>query len=91
MPHKKEKKYTLLTKAELRISLGINFVDIIKMPSYRDFWSSDPIFRNDFVNDFVTNAMSRDRFGWILVHLHTNDNEGWVPRDHPVYDGLYRV
>lgn len=58
-----------------------------KQASYKDYWSSDPCFRDEF----IANAMSRERFTWLLVHLHLNDNQSQPKRDDPSYDRLYRV
>lgn len=41
-----------------------------KVPSKRHYWSTDP----DFANDFIPNAIRRDRFEAILKNFHVVDN-----------------
>lgn len=84
----KGKSFKPITKSELRIFMGINFLmGIKKSPSYRDYWSANVSLRCDF----IANAMGRTRFEWILPHLHLNDNMSEVPRDDPRFDKLHKV
>jgi len=61
----------LVIKEKLLIFLGINILmGIKKLPSYRDYWSSD-----SKLNDpFISLLMPVVRFGFILGNLHISDN-----------------
>lgn len=68
--------------------LGINILMGIKpLPSYRDYWSSSP----DLHDDYLSKLMSVNRFGWLLSHIHLNDNNLMPGRDQPNYDKLYKL
>lgn len=43
------------------------------MPSYRGYWSPRFELRDPYV-PYITNAMGRDRFGFLLSNLHINGN-----------------
>lgn len=50
---------------------GINlFMSIKTLPSYREYWSTS----TDFHDSFISQLMTVNRFGWLLTHLHMNDN-----------------
>lgn len=84
----KGKSFKPITKSEVQIFMGINFlVSIKKCPSYRDYWSANICLRCDF----IANAMSRTRFELILTHLHLNDNTFEVRGDDPQFHRLYKV
>lgn len=73
---------------EIKNFIGINiFMGIEKLPSYRDFWSSDPKLRNEF----VAKIMPVHRFGWLLTHFHINDNTHQPRRNEQGYDKLYKL
>lgn len=77
-----------VTKDEMKTFLGINLLmGIKKLPSYRDYWSSHP----DLHEPFVSKYMTVNRFGWLLSHLHLNDNHFQPGRNHPNYDKLYKI
>ena len=62
---------------EMKIFLAINILmGIKKLPSYKDYWSSDPALRDSY----ISLLMSRNRFAWLLSHLHVNDNSLQPPR-----------
>ncbi|KAJ4444060.1 hypothetical protein ANN_05849 [Periplaneta americana] len=61
---------------------------LVKKPSLRDYWNSEPILRTTYTK---TLGMSRDRFLAIFTMLHLNDNERRVARDQPGYDPLYKI
>jgi hypothetical protein len=70
MLHKK-KKNSLTNSVEIKVFLGLNlFMGIKPLPAYTDYWSSSPDFRDAYISQF----MSVNRFGWLLSHLHLNDN-----------------
>ena len=53
------------------------------MPSYRDYWSS----RTEMRDKYISSAMSRDRFFWLLTNLHLNNN-AMQPKKDINYDKL---
>ena len=55
---------------EMRKFIGIVFaMGLASLPSYKKYWSSDPIYKNHFFR----NVMSRERFERILRFLHFGD------------------
>lgn len=73
---------------EMKCFIAINLaMGVKKLPSYRDYWSSRPELRDPF----ISSAMARDRFSWLLANLHLNDNSVQPGRDSPKYDKLYKV
>lgn len=73
---------------EIKVFLGINLLMGIKrLPSYRDYWSSNPLLRDEY----ISSAMSRDRFSWFLSNFHINDNSTQPRRNDPNYDKLYKL
>lgn len=60
---------------------------IKKLPSYRDYWSSQFALRDHFISQ----SLSRDRFIWLLGNLHLNDNAVIPKKGTPQYDKLYKV
>ncbi|KAL3225327.1 hypothetical protein MRX96_025862 [Rhipicephalus microplus] len=82
------KPYTPTTFEEMRSFLGLNLLMGIKRsPSDRDYWSTAP----DLHDPFISKVMPVNRFGWLLSHLHLNDNILQPARDHPNFDKLYKV
>lgn len=85
---KHNKNNSPTTTEEIKCFLGINLLmGVKKMPSYRDFWSSNYVLRDQF----ISSCMPRDRFGWLLSHLHLNDNLLECKKGHVNYDKLYKV
>ncbi|XP_066581313.1 piggyBac transposable element-derived protein 4-like [Prorops nasuta] len=79
---------TLITKDELRIFIGINIMmGIKKLPSYRDYWSSDPKLNDSFMQSLMPVV----RFGFILGNLHISDNRTEPKKGKPNYDKLYKL
>ena len=77
-----------MTVCEIKTFLAINLIMGIKRyPSYRDHWSTNPILHDPYVSQL----MFVNRFGWILSHLHLNDNSVMPSRDSSHYDKLYKV
>ncbi|KAJ8949423.1 hypothetical protein NQ318_007523, partial [Aromia moschata] len=84
---KNHKNNSSTTNDEIKCFLGINLLmGVKKLPSYRDFWSSNFALRDQF----ISSCMSRDRFGWLLTHLHLNDNSVEPKKDDANYDKLYK-
>ncbi|KAL4131527.1 hypothetical protein QTP88_008822 [Uroleucon formosanum] len=66
--------------------LGIHlFMSIIKMPSYRMFWSNQTRFNPFF------ETMSRNRFDNLRTNFHISDNDLMLPRDNPLHDKLFKI
>ncbi|XP_054719241.1 piggyBac transposable element-derived protein 3-like [Uloborus diversus] len=83
-----QKPFTPLELKEFLRFLAINLLMGIKrLPSYRDYWSSDP----DLNDPFISRQLSVKRFSWILSHLHLNDNSLQPKRGAPGYDKLYKL
>lgn len=80
--------YTQTNEDEMKKFFAINMLmGIKKIPSLRDFWSSNYILRDNF----ITTVLSRDRFVWLLGNLHLNDNSIMPERNSPNYDKLYKL
>ena len=74
-----------IDQRELFGFLGINFLmGYHKLPSWLDYWKNDP----DLGIPFVSEVMSRNRFGQILWNLHVNDNTQIPPNNS---DKLYKL
>lgn len=65
------KPFVPVTKEEMLRFLGVNILmEVKQLPSYRDYWSV-----NEQLNDsYISNLMTVNRFGFLLSHLHLNDN-----------------
>lgn len=62
---------------EMEKFLGILFwMGLNKMPKITDYWSKNPLYKNE-----VKNVMSRNRFELILRMWHFSDNEKCPPND----------
>jgi len=82
------KPYIPTTPNEIKHFFAINmFMSLKKLPSYRDYWSS----ATDFHDNFISKIMPVNRFGWILSHLHFNDNSLKPKRGEIDYDKLYKI
>lgn len=77
-----------ITLDEMKKFLGINILMGIKrLPSYRDYWCSIEEIR-DF---YISKIMPVNRFGYLLSHLHINDNTNMKSHSEPGYDKLFKV
>lgn len=66
--------------------IGIHFyMSIVKMPSYRMFWSRQTTFT------MVSDTMSRNRFDKLRTYFHLNNNDNILPRDNVNHDKLFKV
>lgn len=73
---------------EIKTFIGINLLMGIKRyPSYRDHWSSSPDLHDPFISKIIT----MHRFGWLLSHLHLNDNSIMPNRGSANFDKLFKV
>ncbi|XP_022180053.1 piggyBac transposable element-derived protein 3-like [Myzus persicae] len=74
------------TPQEMEQFLGIYlFMSIVKMPSYRMFWSNRTRFNPVF------ETMSRNRFDNLRTNFHISDNDLMLPRDNPLHDKLFKI
>jgi len=84
----KGSRYTITNNNEIRTFIGINYImGINNLPSYRDYWSTIPYLRNEY----ICQLMTVNRFGWLLSHIHLNDNMLIPTRESLNYDKLYKV
>lgn len=84
----KKSKQNHITTDELLVFLGINILmGIKKSPSYRDYWSSNPQLHDSYISSLMT----VNRFGFILNHLHLNDNTKEPKKGETGYDKLYKI
>ncbi|XP_030760547.1 piggyBac transposable element-derived protein 2-like [Sitophilus oryzae] len=82
------KTYKATTFDEINAFLGINLLMGIKrLPSYKNYWFNAP----DLHDSYISSLMSQKRFGWLLGHLHINDNSTMPNRDSDQFDRLYKV
>ncbi|XP_043473627.1 piggyBac transposable element-derived protein 4-like [Leptopilina heterotoma] len=58
-----------------------------KLPSYRDYWSSNPQLHDEY----IASLMTVNRFGFLLSHLHVSDNSKEPKKGDPKYDKLYKL
>lgn len=65
----------------------ILFMGYVRLPSYNDYWSTDPILE---MKGFRS-LLSRDRFFAIMQFFHICNNDDNLPRDHPDHDRLAKV
>lgn len=82
------KPYRRTDIVEIKTFLGINLLmGIKKYPSYRDHWSTSP----DLHDPYISKLMTLHRFGWLLSHIHLNDNSVIPLRGTANFDKLYKV
>lgn len=62
-------------------------MDIKRMSTYKDYWSSCPELRDKYVSSLMTVK----RFGWLLGSIHLNDNYLIPDRKSVDFDKLYKV
>ncbi|KAJ8890138.1 hypothetical protein PR048_009645, partial [Dryococelus australis] len=78
---RQEKVYIPTTAEEIKAFISINIF------IYRDYWSTS----NDLHDDYISQLMTVNRFGWLLTNFHLNDNSV-LPRPGDVnYDKLYKL
>lgn len=73
---------------EIKKFLAINLLmGIKKCPSYKNYWSSDPALRDNYISAI----MPRNRFSWLLGYIHLNDNSEMPKKGEEGYDKLYKI
>ena len=82
------KQFEPATLNEIKVFLAINILmGVVRRPSYRDYWSSNPQLRDSF----IASLMPVNRFGWFLTNLHLNNNVLQPKSGEPNYDKLYKL
>lgn len=62
-------------------------MDVKRLPSYRDFWSTKLELRDSY----VSKLMPRTRFDWLLGNIHLNKNTLQPKHGEIGFDKLYKV
>jgi len=76
------------TIEEMKAFLGLNLImGLKKYPSYRDPWSSSKIFHDSF----ISSVMTVHRFGFLLSHIHFNNNANQAKPGDENYDKLFKI
>ena len=76
------------TVQEMKAYLGIHLkMGVIVLPSYRDYWSSDP----DLHQEGVASVMSRNRYEDLASNFHLANNDENPPYGAPDFDRLHKV
>lgn len=76
------------TEKEIEAFLGISMaISIHKLPSYKDYWSTNPLLSVPF----VANVMTRKRYEEIKQNLHFSNNENQPNRTDSNYDRAFKV
>jgi len=84
----KMKPFQPTNSSEIRAFIAINLIMGIKrLPSYRDYWSNNPILHDSYISQ----VMTVKRFDWLLGNLHINDNSLMPKRGDLDFDKLYKV
>nr|CAH7730523.1 unnamed protein product [Callosobruchus chinensis]CAH7746626.1 unnamed protein product [Callosobruchus chinensis] len=58
-----------------------------KLPSLKDYWSSQEEIRDSYISKVI----SRDRFYWLLSHLHFSDNSLQPKKGDQNFNKLYKL
>lgn len=75
------KSFKRTNLSEIKTFIGINrLMGITKQCSYRGYWLPSP----DLHDSYISSLMPVNRFGWILAHIHLNDNTG-MPKKNCFY------
>ena len=83
-----KKEFTPTTVEEMKIFIAINILTgIKKLPSYRDYWSSNSMLRDPYISSLMTVK----RFSWFLTNLHLTDNSLEPKPNDPNSDKLYKL
>ena len=84
----KNKNDVLVTAEEMKKFIGVNIMmDIKRLPSYRDYWSSNPQ-----LNDaYISSSMPVERFSFLPSNLHLNDQTKKPKKGDANFDKLYKI
>lgn len=76
------------TREEIKLFLGVNLImGIKKLPSLKDYWSSQEEIRDPYISKVI----SRERFYWLLSHMHFADNTLQPKTGEPNHNKLYKL
>lgn len=75
-------KNELITFIEINILIGVK-----KLPYYWDFWSTN----SQLHDSYISSLMTVNRFGFLLNHIHINDNQKEPKKGDVRYNKLYKV
>jgi len=86
------RRWTPTSRQEVKAYFGLRLLmGMVRLPSFRDYWSTDPGFRQTL----MTEVMTRDRFDQLTTHLHFAHLEEGAPlpedrmwKLRPVVDAL---
>lgn len=82
------KPYKRTDEREIKAFFGINLLmEIKRIPSYKDYWSSFPELRDSYISFLMTVK----RLGWFIGNFHLNDNYVMPDRKSTEFDKLYKV
>lgn len=82
------KSFMRTSVTEIKCFIGMQLpMGIKKQCSYRDYWSSAP----DLHDPYISSLMPVNRFGWLLSHIHLNDNSLIPKKSEPSYDKLDKI
>lgn len=77
-----------ISTQDIRSYIFVNMMfGIHKIPSYRQYWSKDPLLHVSCIAD----VMSRNRYEEICRYLHLTDSTKAIPRGQPGFDALYKL
>ena len=69
--------------------IGINFVmGYHKLPTLQSYWGKRNLSASA---NYVADVMTRDKLKEFLSNPHFSNNEEALPREHPDYDGVFKV
>ena len=81
-------KWVPVSINDIKKWIGINILmGYHKLPSYKNYWSTDPNFRVPLVSE----TMSRNFFTKILRNIHLANNEKAPPKTSKKYSKTYKV
>ena len=84
----KNKNDVLVTAEEMKKFIRVNIMMGIKrLPSYRDYWSSNPQLNDAYINS----SMPVKRFSFLLSNLHLNDQTKEAKKGDSNFDKLYKI
>nr|CAH7730520.1 unnamed protein product [Callosobruchus chinensis] len=82
------KPFQPTNREEIKLFLGVNILmGVKKLPSLKDYWSSQEEIRDSYISKVI----SRDRFYWLLSHLHFSDNSLQPKKGDQNFNKLYKL
>nr|CAH7734315.1 unnamed protein product [Callosobruchus chinensis] len=82
------KPFQPTNREEIKLFLGVNILmGVKKLTSLKDYWSSQEEIRDSYISKVI----SRDRFYWLLSHLHFSDNALQPKKGDQNFNKLYKL